>query len=158
MKRYILLGALAVLTASALAGLIFVFDPFGIKASARELTPKECRIVRGAIYGKGLSMGTMEDRVHDKVLIPWEIQELYKEKPEGVLDLLIRIADGANPFESMTAATYGLELAEGTGCGRVCFGTFKEDKYDSEDWGQSLRMNWISRLRAVRAGSRKGSP
>jgi hypothetical protein len=90
------------------------------------------------------------------LVVPKPLAELYKRHPRPVLELLLRIMDGANPRESSLAAGYAMELLGGPGRGLVCVEFFNKDTYDAvdKDWEKTPRQHWMKKVREKMAAKK----
>jgi hypothetical protein len=93
------------------------------------------------------------------VVVPDPVPKLYKEHPRAVIELLLRIMDGANPRQSSQAAGYALELMAGPGNGLVCIEFFDPKTYDTvqKDSKTTLRQHWIKKVREVLEAKKRSS-
>jgi hypothetical protein len=114
------------------------------------LSAEEQAKARKAVYEGRVSTISPKGDFLSELEIPPVLSELYKKNPSAVLDLLTRIADGGNPADSIRAASYAIELADGPGCGLGCVLVYKVDTYDVVDkrWGHTPREHWVTHLRA----------
>jgi hypothetical protein len=85
----------------------------------------------------------------DRVVVPAILQELYKKNPEVVVEVLLRVADGARPTDSITAAAFALSLVDSPQVAVVIVEVFKAETYDTlnESWKQTPRQHWIDLIR-----------
>ena len=121
---------------------------------AKQLTPsaltvEEQACARKAIY-EGSLISVSPKRDFDSVLqIPEVLTAMYKKNPAAVRDLLIRIADGGSPHDSIRAVSYLIEMADGPGSGELVASLFSAASYDSvdKDWGHAPREHWLKHLR-----------
>ncbi|MEZ6139664.1 MAG: hypothetical protein R3B84_03750 [Zavarzinella sp.] len=120
------------------------------KENLQPLTEQEKDLLRKTVYGQSPAEHTPDDDITDRVLlVPDGVSRLYKDKPAQTLDLLIRIVDGANPNDSLMAASLAMELKHGKGTGLMCTIQFKSTSYDIIDtyWKLTPRQFWINKLR-----------
>jgi hypothetical protein len=82
------------------------------------------------------------------LVLPEPLAKLYKQHPRRVLELLLRIMDGADPKQSSLAAGYALELMGPPGRGLVCIELFDKNTYDviEKNWKTTPRQHWIKRV------------
>jgi len=87
------------------------------------------------------------------VVVPEPVPAIYKKNPRAVLELLIRIVDGADPKQSSLAAAYALELIGPRSRGLVCIEFFDAKTYDiiEKDAKVTLRHHWIMKIRDAMA-------
>ena len=111
-----------------------------------DLTLKEDRSVRSAIYNQTVLVGSSELGGPTEILIPDNLIALHKAKPKSVLSLLQNIVEAANPDDSHVAAAYYVGLVAGARAGVVVVTNFKKDSYDSWDkrWETSPRKHWLN--------------
>ena len=86
------------------------------------------------------------------LLIPKKIEAAYGKNADEVEALLLAIADGAAPDDSIKAIGYLRELRMGTGSGLVCVQVFKRESYDvlNKNWKVTPREHWISNYKEKR--------
>jgi hypothetical protein len=82
------------------------------------------------------------------LVVPEPVANLYKQRPRRVLELLLRIMDGAEPKQSSLAAGYALELMGPPSRGLVCIEVFDKNTYDlvEKNWKSTPRQHWIKRV------------
>ena len=110
------------------------------------LTPVQDKKIRAIIAACPPYFITPSKSCYLVVLVPDDLSKLYKSHPIGVLDLLVRVADGGSPLESVTAATYALALLDPMGGGIICASGFDRNTYDDivNAWGETPRYHWIN--------------
>ncbi len=111
------------------------------------------RVVRDAVYyEEAATFSKRELPGASMLVVPERLQKVYKEHPEAVVDLLLKIMEGANPRESVLAAGYAMSLLKGPARGAVCVENFEAKKYDSldKDWRVTPRKHWIGRVLELR--------
>lgn len=113
------------------------------------LTTEEKATVRNAIYGQNPSTESPNRDFRSQLVIPKAVSELYKQKPDGVLELLVTIADGASPSDSLLAVSTAIELIDGPGGGVACVLIYKYDTWDKvdDDWKCTPREHWLKGVR-----------
>ena len=116
------------------------------------LDPEQERIVRKAVY-EGISGINRNFDAHmpiDTLTVPKPLAELYRTQPRPVIDLLLRIIDGAEPEVSARAAGYALELLvkPGVGVNVVMHYFDSPTTYDSIKEGGKItdRQHWIRKV------------
>ena len=108
------------------------------------------KAVRTAVYDHGIVIGTRFDRglPFDEVGIPKSLKDAYVKRPKAVIELLLTIAEGGEPRDSMKAVAYAISLIDGPGVGVVVVSVFDRAKYDDIDpaWEETPRRHWIGKL------------
>ena len=122
-------------------------------STAEPLSAEEVAAVRNAVYdGKLQTYSPDRDLLSPKRLLhlPKGLAELYKKNPDQVLDLLIRIADGGNPADSIRAICYAYELKVGPGHGAAWSHDMEYKTHDvvAEGDKRSTREIYVLVLRA----------
>ena len=88
--------------------------------------------------------------LHDSLWVRQPLLDLYRTHPRPVIELLMRIIDGATPEVSARAAGYAIELLEGPGVGVVVVRLFVEDEttYDTvrKDSKITELLHWIRKV------------
>jgi len=145
----------------ALLGLPFVTAQVQVAPLPRTVRtlPEEVeRDVRRTVYGKPLKFGIVArgSLGVTVVIIPKPIVDAYTGHPREVVRLLLRIADGAPPRDSMRAVACALALVDAPNGGTAvtCVLGFKESEYDAldSDWAQTPRQHWIAEVRRMEKG------
>ena len=106
--------------------------------------------VRSAVYNKSSQVESPNRDFRDILIVPQPLADSYKKDPKAVLELLLKIIDGANPPESALAAGYAIELLSGPGVGVICVEYFDKAKYDAldKDWKTTIRNHWMGKILA----------
>ncbi len=73
--------------------------------------------VRKAVYEGNSAIQFNMRTLQDTLWVPKPLVDLYRTHPRPVVELLLRIIDGADPVVSARAAGYAIELLEGPGVG-----------------------------------------
>jgi hypothetical protein len=115
------------------------------------LTREQIRVVRESVYEGKATISAIDRFGSPRLNIPMPLYELFREKPRGVLEVLLVIVEGANPHESALAAGFALELAKGPGAGVLCLEYVNKETYDTVDrhWMKTPREHWADRVRAA---------
>src|SRR5882724_3989186 len=106
------LAVLLFLPAVALAQEFPVAPPPRAVAPLPAVTEKA---IRSAVYEHGLLVGSRFDGGFptQEVAVPNAITEAYSKHPTSVLALLMKIAHGAEPRDSVKAVAYAISLLDG---------------------------------------------
>lgn len=106
--------------------------------------------VRKAISADGIGIGSIriEGIPIDAVAIPKELRDAYAAHPSALIELLLLIAEEADPVDSMKAVAYALSLIDSPVHGVVFVRVFDKvkDNYDKVNpfGGVTPREHWIS--------------
>ena len=108
--------------------------------------------LRDAVHGRPAGVFSGEYRGfldHQMVDVPEPLVDLYKQKPEAVLNELLSIMEAGSPRDASSAAAYGFELLRGPGAGVICVRVFDGKIFDTVDknWNTTSRAHWIEHLR-----------
>jgi len=113
------------------------------------LDAEQERIVRKAVY-EGISGINRNFDAHipiDTLTVPKPLVELYRTQPRPVIELMLRIIDGAEPEVSARAAGYALELLVQPGVGVIVVMRYFDSQttYDSIKEGGKItdRQHWM---------------
>src|SRR5580765_7107274 len=92
------------------------------RKKAESLSNDEEAVLRGLIYGKGLSIGHKEVNGFPQRVIPRpnKLLELYEKKRLAVLQVLLDIVKGGRPEDALTAAGYAIALEESPSTAVFC--------------------------------------
>jgi len=110
------------------------------------------RLVRKAVYEGSSAIQSNLDTlpVQDSLWVPEPLIELYRSHSRPVIELLLRIIDGAEPEVSARAAGYALELLLGPGNGVVVVQHYADNQttYDTIRKGGKItdRQHWILKV------------
>jgi hypothetical protein len=122
-----------------------------IRAADQEYTlaPDEEKLIRDAVYGGKLLIAESDRIGHTMIGVPQPVTEMYVKHRHSVLNLLITIAEGGNPRDSVLAAAYSIALLDGPAVAVVCARNFDRAAYDvvDEDWETTPRKHWITKIR-----------
>jgi len=114
------------------------------------LDAEQERIARKAVYEGISGIHTDLSTLHDSVTVPDPLVDLYRTHPRPVIELMLRIIDGATPEVSARAAAYATDLLQGRGVGVVVVRNFfaNEAAYDSIDeaWKMTPRQHWMRKV------------
>jgi hypothetical protein len=115
------------------------------------LTREQIRVVRDCVYEGKATIGVLDRFGSPGLNVPMPLTELYRDKPRGVLEVLLVIVEGANPHESALAAGFALALAKDPGAGAVCIEYVNKDSYDTLDkhWMKTPREHWAELVQAA---------
>jgi hypothetical protein len=105
------------------------------KQADKRLAPKDEKVARDAVYRGGLATSTPaagKYRGLEIIAMPAVLEELYAKHPREVIELLLTIAEGANPADSMKAVTYATSLLETPAGGAWLARLFQDRKLDIE--------------------------
>ena len=122
------------------------------------LTPEDKVAVRSGIYDVPMyEFYTSPPDLDSGLLIPKKIEAAYAKNADQVEALLLVIAEGAAPDDSIKAIAYLRELRLGTGSGLVCVHVFKAETYDvlSKNWKATPREHWITNFKDRRKEDEK---
>jgi len=124
-------------------------------APAAQLVAADEAAVRQAVYGKHPSTGVPRGGLGEILLVPDEVVEVYRRHPAETLTLLITIAEGASPSDSILAVGYAMELAGGPGRGAIITlpSANRAATYDviDKDWKHTPRQHWVGVVRKLMA-------
>lgn len=121
--------------------------------SAEETKPaldaQQEKIVRESVYDSNPRLESPKRDFQSILVIPTPLADVYKEKPQAVLDLLLKIMEGASPKDSALAAGYALALLDGPGGGVVCVEHFDKAIYGvvDKDWKITPRAHWVQKVK-----------
>jgi hypothetical protein len=138
-------------TLSAL-GLLLLMDST-MHAAEKELVlnTEQERIVRNSIYEGSSGIETNRQTLLDYLWVPEPLVNLYRKRPRSVVELMLRIIDGASPDVSARAAGYAFELLFGQGNGVIVVQRYAANPttYDSVREGGSItdRQHWIRKVK-----------
>ncbi len=112
-------------------------------------------VVRRCVYNGSPELAAVtlgSGGIQEQLVIPQALSDLYRKHPGAVLDLLLRIIDGANPDNSVLAAGYAISLQKGPAVGVVCVDIFEKGTYDKLDkaWERTPRQHWIRAIKNAR--------
>ncbi len=102
----------------------------------------------GGICTAGIRIVNGEFVFAEEVVVPVAISEGYSKHPGAILALLLKMAEEAEPYDSMKAVTYTIALIHGPGVAVVCERVFDKSKYDEfhKAWGMTTRQHWIGKI------------
>jgi hypothetical protein len=102
-------------------------------------------VIRRCVYNETPKIGADFGDSQTRLLIPKALSDLYRQHPSAVLELLLKIVDGANPDDSVLAAGYAVSLLNNAAVGVVCVDVFDKDTYDKVDkaWKTTPRKHWM---------------
>jgi hypothetical protein len=122
-------------------------------APVTQLAPADEAAVRQAVYGKHPSTAVPRGGLGEILLVPDELVDVYRRHPAETLKLLIMIAEGAAPADSILAVGYAMELAGGPGRGAVITlpSANRVAAYDviDKDWKRTPRQHWVDVVRKL---------
>lgn len=109
--------------------------------------------LRNCIYNRKPKFGGIEGfggLSTNFIIVPKEIEELFKKKPAQTLGVLVSIVEGANPKESCLAAAYAITLMKNEGfSGFIIYNDlFGENEYDKLKPNEKYtwRNHWIKSI------------
>jgi hypothetical protein len=117
------------------------------------LSAKTEKTVRDAVYSGELRLAHPLDGKYallEIVEVPVAIEAAYKENPAATLKLLLSIAEGGRPWDSVKALSFAMALVEDPAVGSVVVSLFKEKTYDEVDvdWEVTPRQHWLGKVKA----------
>jgi hypothetical protein len=122
-------------------------------------------VVRRCVYDEtpkttGMGPGGFQGRPiapQEQLIIPEALSDIYRKHPRAVLDLLVKIIDGANPNDSVVAAGYAVSLLHGPAVRIVCVDLFRKDTYDKvkKAWDTTPRIHWMRVVKRAREERRR---
>lgn len=119
---------------------------------ANSLSTSEASSIRKGTYGQPLAeCAPPPDSLKLTLLVPEAVRRAYASKPAATVELLLRIADGGSPSDSVVATSYVLELSGGPGAGLAYVHLYKWDAYDQldPDYGATPRQHMGQAARKV---------
>ena len=117
---------------------------------SKPLTTDDVATVRAAVYNDELATASSDGGLGAIVVVPKDVIAVYTKNPAETLALLLKIAEGGNPSDSVKAACYSLDLRDGPGAGVPCALMFKSEAWDKadKDWKTTPREHWVTQLKA----------
>ena len=117
------------------------------------LSPKTEKAVRDVVYSGDLHLAhPLEGKyaLLEVVEVPVAVEAAYKENPAGTLKLLLSIAEGGRPWDSVKALSFAMAVVDDPAVASVVVSLFKEKTYDEVDvdWEVTPRQHWLSKVKA----------
>jgi hypothetical protein len=116
------------------------------------LPPAVEKEVRNTVYpGKLILAHPTEGKYafSEIVVLPDAIEAAYKKHPTATLDVLLAIAEGGRPWDSVTAIAFAMALVVDPAVAPVVISVFKEETYDDvdKDWEVTPRQHWLGKVK-----------
>ena len=118
------------------------------------LSAKVEKAIRDGVYSGGLELAhplVGKYALLEIVVVPAKIEIAYKENPHATLNLLIAIAEGGRPRDSMLAVSFAFALVDSPAVASVVYRVYKEDTYDAVEvhWEVTPRRHWLGKLKEM---------
>jgi hypothetical protein len=113
------------------------------------LTADDCAALRAGVYDGELATESPNRDFNSVMVLPKAVAAVYRKNPTEARALLVKIADGGNPADSVKAVCYALDLRDGGGAGVPCALLFKTETWDKvdKDWKVTPREHWLAQLK-----------
>jgi hypothetical protein len=117
------------------------------------LSPKTEKAVRNAVYSGELHLAhPLEGKfaLLEVVEVPAAVEAAYKENPAATLKLLLSVAEGGRPWDSVKALSFAMAMVEDPAVASVVVSLFQEKTYDEVDvdWEVTPRQHWLGKVKA----------
>lgn len=117
--------------------------------TAEPLTQDELATARESLYAEELATNSSGPGFNAAMELPAGVEVAYKKNPAETLAMLLKVAEGGNPSDSVKAICYALDLREGPGAGVPLSMIFKPKTWDrfDKDWKATPRDHWAAQLK-----------
>ena len=114
-----------------------------------KLSPEERAAVRTQVYDGEFATESPNRDGTSVVVVPKGVRAAYRKNAAETESLLLQIAEGGNPADSIKGVSYLLELRDGPGAGVPCVLVFKYQSWDAvdKDWKMPPRDHWVTELK-----------